>query len=106
PAPAAAAGVDRVGDELLSGSTLPEEEHGRVGRRDLLDFVEQLAHSSARADELVERLRRRAGPLAQLAVLGHQAAALQSATEDHEELRRVDRLAEEVERAELDRLQH
>ena len=46
--------VDRVGDQLLAGAGLAAQEHGRVGRRDLLDLLEHIAQWRALADDVVE----------------------------------------------------
>jgi hypothetical protein len=54
PPPPRAALVDGMRDELLAGSALPLDQHGRVGGRDGLDVAEQAPHPGAVAHESVE----------------------------------------------------
>ena len=49
-------GVDGLGDELLAGSALALDEHGRAAGSDLRDEVEQLEHDVALADDVLERV--------------------------------------------------
>src|SRR6266478_7919751 len=50
-----AAVVDGACDELLTGARLPENEHGRVGRRDDLHLLQGVPQRGALADDLLER---------------------------------------------------
>ena len=49
--------MERAGDQLLAGAGLAEDEHGRVGRGDLLDLGEDAREGGARAHDLVEAVR-------------------------------------------------
>ena len=87
--------VDRLRDELLARPALAGDEHARLGRRDLLDDVEDRLHCRARADDVVE-----AEPLlqarAELRRFALEATALQRAVDDDEELVELDGLGEVV----------
>ena len=91
--------MDRVGDELLAGSTFSLDQHRHVARGDLFDFPEETAHDGALAQELAER-GILAGPLAELAIFIDQPAPLERPRENHTQLRGIDRLLKEVESAE------
>src|SRR5207249_4064933 len=43
--------VHRAGEELLAGAALAEQQHGRLGRRRLLDDVHRAAPRERRADD-------------------------------------------------------
>ena len=68
----ASAVVDRPRDEILAGAGLPDDQHGRVGLRDLLHHVEDAVHGGARRDDLVEAVPA-LDLAAQVEVLGAQA---------------------------------
>ena len=100
--------VDRARDQLLAGAALAGDEHGGVARRDLLDRAPHDRHLLAAADQLGEPA---VGLGAQ--VVGHRlglaaAAARRAQLERALDLEAhdlgLDRLGEEVERAELHRL--
>ena len=48
--------VQGARDHVLAGAGLALDEHGRVGRRDLLDQAEDLAHRGRAPDHLAELL--------------------------------------------------
>ncbi|MNC86478.1 hypothetical protein D3C83_21450 [compost metagenome] len=50
PVGAAAAAVNRVGDQFLTGAALAGDEHLGVGAGDAADFFLQLRHDGAGAD--------------------------------------------------------
>src|SRR6185503_5918845 len=100
--------VDRARDQLLAGAALARDEHGRVARRDLLDRLAYDCHLVAAADELGELRVGLAAEIVDLrvglapAALGraHLERALDLELDDLG----LDRLGDEVERAELHRL--
>ena len=49
--------MQRAGDHVLAGAGLAEQQHGRVGRGDLLDLGQHAAERGARAHQLVEAPR-------------------------------------------------
>ena len=51
PAARARARVDRARDHLLAGAGLAEDQHRRVGARDLLDALHHVAQAGGRADD-------------------------------------------------------
>src|SRR5262249_12060951 len=89
--------VDGVGDELLAGPALPDDQDRRVRRGDPVDLREETAHGSARADQARQPPRFDRGFL-QLPVLEQEPAALQGAGQDQAKLGRIHGLLEEVER--------
>ena len=48
--------VDRAGDQLLAGAGLAEQENLELGRRDLSDLGQHVAHGVALPDDLVARV--------------------------------------------------
>jgi hypothetical protein len=58
---ARAALVDRPRDELLAASRLTRDEHGRLGRGDLLDHPVDLLHHRRAAIKAAETAKRRCG---------------------------------------------
>ena len=94
--------MQRPREQLLAGAALPFEQHGGVGRRRALQRGEHLAQRRIFADEL-----RRAAADRQLLlhqqVLGHEAALLERAADEQQQVIRIDRLGEEVERPFLHR---
>ena len=95
--------VDRVGDEFLARAARAFHEDRRLRRRNLADRVEQRlhrrrgAHDALHAVALVE-----AAP--EVPVFALEVPRLEGLREHHVELVEVDRLREEVLRAELHRL--
>ena len=90
--------VDRLGDQLLAGAVLADDEHVRVGRRHHAHQAEQLLHHVALRDELGKgrrALERRLQP----AVLLDEGDPLADLVEQRREVPGVDRLLEEAEGA-------
>ena len=97
---AARAGGSR-GDELLAGAALAGDEHARLRRRDLLDLLEEPLHRRALPDHLVARARaRRRGRATSRA----SSRRVEHVLDADEHALAVERLLEEVARAELDGL--
>ena len=71
------------------------DQHGRVGRADLLDHVVDLLHRRARADEVLEPASL-GDDAAQPRDLGAQVAALGGALDRERERREIDGLGDEV----------
>ena len=95
-----AGSVDRSSGEVLSGSALADHQHRR-GRalRELVQHPSQLTDRFGASDDSVVRL-----PAAQPAHLAAQAGGLQGALGDHGDLVDVEGLGEEVEGADLHRV--
>src|SRR5262249_29888720 len=100
--PPPAPSVEGLRDELLPRAALADDEDRRVRGGDLRDGREDLLHGRALPDELSER-ETLDGPFLQGAVLEEEAPPLQRPPDDEEELGLLERLLEEVERAELHR---
>ena len=94
--------MQRSGEELLAGAALSFEQHGGVRRRRALQRGEHLAQRRILADQL-----RRAAPDRELLlhqeVLGHQAAALERAGDEQQQVIGIDGLRQEVHRPFLHR---
>ena len=103
PAPPRGVVVNRASHQLLSGPALPEDEHGGVGRRDLLDLAGHLPHHGGAGDEPPE-----GAALAQLAPqpvdLARRLGPVQRSLEENLEARGVERLGQVVVGALLHRL--
>ena len=95
--------VDRLRDELFSGSALAPHEHRQVGLRDLLDLREHVAHRRARADHGPEPVVP-TDALEQHPVLPREAGAIERAGDDEAHLVVVERLRNVVLGARLHRL--
>ena len=95
-----AVAVDGARDELLAGTALAEQQHRRGRRRRPLDGVPDLPQRHALAHHLVARLD---GAL-ERAVLVHEPGLVESVPDRHEHALAGERLFDEVERAELGRL--
>ena len=100
---AGAGAVDHLGDQLLAGAGLALDEDAGAARRHLLDHPQQLDHAGVRADDVPESVAL-AEPLAQPAVLLHQAGALHGALDHHRQHREIEGLGEVVVGALLHRL--
>ena len=95
--------VDRVGEQLLAGAALAEQQNRDIGRRQLFDVAQHPQHFRAGGDDAVDR---RAGrSLDQPAVLGFELEHLLGAADDHPQHVDVDRLLVKVVGAERDRAQ-
>ncbi len=103
PVPSRAVLVERLGEQLLAGAALAEEQHRGGGGGHLADRLEDRQHLRALAHQVVEAVLV-LEPLAQRARLLHEALPLQGLLEDDLQLLDVDRLAEVVLGAELHRL--
>ena len=91
--------VDGAADELLAGAALAGDEHARLGGRDLVDLVEEPLHRRALPDHLVAGLEL----LAQARPSRRDSFAVRSTfLHADEHALAVERLLEEVGRAELD----
>ena len=58
PVPPAAQAVDAARNQLLAGARFTHDQHGGVGRRDLLDLVEHGREGGALAHQILESLLR------------------------------------------------
>ena len=93
--------VDRARDHFLAGAALAVDEHGRRGRRHLLDGLADLLHGGRVGDEVLEAVAERAG------VGRHRGGAadlLLGALEAREHVLHLERLGEVVEDAALHRV--
>ena len=83
-----------AGEELLAGAALAGQEHGALGRRDALESADRGGEPRVGTDD-----RRRSGRLKDR----RHALFVDQAGDESEEALEVDRLLEEVGRAELHR---
>ena len=90
--------VDRLGDQLLAGAVLADDEHVRVSRRHHAHQAEQLLHHVALRDEPGEGRRALERGL-QPAVLLDEGDPLADLVQQRREVPGVDRLFEEAEGA-------
>ena len=95
--------MERARHQLLAGAALALNQHRRAARRRAGDQIEDRLHLRAAADDLVEAVRARPQPVAQLAVLAHEPAALDGVAEHGQHFVVLERLREVVERALLGR---
>ncbi len=82
---------------------LARDEDGRAAGRRARDEIVHDLHLRTATDDLVEAMRARSQPVAQLPVLAHEPAALHGVAQDREHLVVLERLREVVERALLGR---
>src|SRR5205085_2426222 len=93
--------MERARDELLAGSALALDEHGRFARGEGLDAVEQPRHRRRTADDRLAGTRRELRP--RLREITLEAALLVDPREHVEELIGLEWLREEIGRAVLQR---
>ena len=99
---ARAAVMDHPGEELLAGAALPEQKHGRGADRDLLRLLLRVQQGTALADHLrVLGLREL---FLEDQILGDELTGIQGLPDDDQEVVRVHRLLQEIERPVLDGL--
>src|SRR3989441_1361708 len=94
--------MDHPGKELLTGAALPEQEHGRGAHRDLLRLLLRFQQGTALADHLRVLCLREL--FLEDQILGDELPGLQRLPDDYQEMVRVHRLLQEIERPFLDGL--
>ena len=94
--------VNRLRDQLLARAGLAAHQHGRHGRRRLLDHLIDLAHLDAGADHLAERAALLELP-AEDAHFAQRVVSLDDLVQQDLHALRIDRLGEVVVRADFDR---
>src|SRR5262249_47178102 len=87
--------------QLFAGTALALNEHGGAARRGARDQIVERGHLGAAADNLVESMRTRAQPIAQLAVLEHETAPFDRVAENSQHLVVLEWLREVIEGAAL-----
>ena len=97
---ARAQAVDRLRQHLLAGAAFAKQQHGDIGRRDLLDGAQRPRHLRARRDDAVDRRARR--QLDQPAILALELGELRGALEHVAQQIDIDRLLVEIIGAERD----
>ena len=95
--------VERARHQFLARAALALNQRRGAARRRPRDQVEHGLHAGAAADDVVEAVRPRPQPIAQLAILPHQRATLDGVAQDDEHLVVLEGLGEVVERAALGR---
>jgi hypothetical protein len=90
--------VERVGEQLLAGTALADDEHVGVGIRHRRDRLEH-ALNARRAPEDLRVGRLIHEPALEVRVLAEQLPPLERVLEEHEELVRLEWLLEDVKRA-------
>src|SRR2546422_5258308 len=88
--------MDHPGKELLTGAALPEQEHGRGAHRDLLRLLLRFQQGTALADHLRVLCLREL--FLEDQILGDELPGLQRLPDDYQEMVRVHRLLQEIER--------
>ncbi len=92
--------MDHPGKELLTGPALPEQEHGRAATRDLFRLLLRFLQGAALADHLRVLCLREL--FLEDQILGDELSGLQRLPDDDQEMVRVYRLLQEIERPFLD----
>ena len=94
--------MEGLGDQLLAGAALAEDEHVALRRRGQADEVEDLLHRRALADDLVEAVAL-LELLLERAVLARQAALFEAFADGEQDLFVLERLGDVVESADAHR---
>src|SRR5579859_7146025 len=90
--------VDSARKELLTGSTFTEQEHGRIGLRDALDLLAELADGSMFAHDAREAVAR-GEFFAQQKIFAQKFLLARGALHENFQMIEVDGFLQKVERA-------
>ena len=92
---AGAVEVHRPGDQFLAGAGFAEDEDGRIGLNNLFHLLEDRLHRRTAADH-VGKMVFAAQLLAQVLILGNEAALFQGVVEENFQFFNVDRFSEVI----------